>query len=129
VGWARVRGGGGVTGIAWETGLLKGLRDAGADVTGADVVIGTSAGSFVGAQVTAGVDLDRLFDEQVALAAETNPPPRADVAPFLQLMAGLAAEPHLTLEQLRTRIGAMALRAEYPDGAGAPLESLMAPLA
>jgi len=128
MGYALVLGGGGVTGIAWETGLLKGLRDAGADVTGADVVIGTSAGSFVGAQVTAGIDLDRLFDQQVALASETDTPPRADVTPFLQLMAALAAEPGLTLEQLRARIGAMALQAEYPDGAGARLEALMARL-
>ena len=47
-------GGGGVTGIAWEIGLLKGLRDGGVDVTGADTVIGTSAGSVVGAVLAHG---------------------------------------------------------------------------
>ena len=46
-----VLGGGGVTGIAWEVGLLAGLRDGGADVSGADLVIGTSAGSAVGAVI------------------------------------------------------------------------------
>ncbi len=45
---ALVLGGGGVTGIAWEIGILKGLADAGVDLTGADLVIGTSAGSVVG---------------------------------------------------------------------------------
>ena len=44
-----VLGGGGVTGIAWEIGLLKGLRDGGVDVSGADTIVGTSAGSVVGA--------------------------------------------------------------------------------
>ena len=59
-----VLGGGGVTGIAWEIGLLTGLRDLGLDLTAADVVIGTSAGSVVGAQVTSEVGLDELYAEQ-----------------------------------------------------------------
>ncbi|HYW25865.1 MAG TPA: patatin-like phospholipase family protein [Terriglobales bacterium] len=63
--YALVLGAGGVTGIAWETGLLKGLRDAGLDLTGADLVVGTSAGSVVGAQVTTGVPLDELYRRQV----------------------------------------------------------------
>jgi NTE family protein len=63
--YALVLGAGGVTGIAWETGLLKGLRDAGLDITGADLVVGTSAGSVVGAQVTTGVPLDELYRRQV----------------------------------------------------------------
>jgi NTE family protein len=63
-----VLGGGGVTGIAWEIGLLKGLRDRGTDLTGADKVIGTSAGSVVGAQLTSGVDLDDLYAEQTTPA-------------------------------------------------------------
>ena len=36
-----VLGGGGVAGIAWMTGLLAGLADAGQDVTGTDSIIGT----------------------------------------------------------------------------------------
>lgn len=62
---ALVLGGGGVTGIAWELGLLTGLARRGLDLTGADIVIGTSAGSVVGAQVTSGLPLDRLYDEQL----------------------------------------------------------------
>ena len=41
---ALVLGGGGVTGVAWELGLLAGLAAAGVDLTGADLVVGTSAG-------------------------------------------------------------------------------------
>ena len=63
-----VLGGGGVTGVAWELGVLKGLRDHGVDLTTADTVIGTSAGSVVGAQITSVVDLDDLYAEQTTPA-------------------------------------------------------------
>src|SRR6478672_183298 len=59
---AIVLGGGGVTGIAWEVGLLAGLRDAGVDLT-ADAVFGTSAGAFVGAALASG-DLDKMYAAQ-----------------------------------------------------------------
>jgi NTE family protein len=61
-----VLGGGGVAGIAWETGILLGLLDAGIDVCGADRVIGTSAGSAVAAQITTGTPLADLYDRQVS---------------------------------------------------------------
>ncbi len=54
---ALVLGGGGLVGIAWETGVLLGLRDGGIDTRDADLVIGTSAGSMVGVRVAAGHDL------------------------------------------------------------------------
>ncbi|MFY0409604.1 patatin-like phospholipase family protein [Solicola sp. PLA-1-18] len=63
---ALVLGGGGITGIAWETGLIVGLADAGVDLTTADLVVGTSAGSVVGAQVTSGVPLAELWERQLA---------------------------------------------------------------
>lgn len=66
---ALVLGGGGVTGVAWETGLLLGLVDAGIDLTGAELVVGTSAGAIVGAQVATGVSLPTLYEKQVAAAA------------------------------------------------------------
>jgi NTE family protein len=53
---ALVLGGGGVVGIAWETGILSGLADAGVDVRDADLVVGTSAGSMVGARIAGGFD-------------------------------------------------------------------------
>ena len=51
---ALVLGGGGVTGVAWEIGILSGLVEAGLDVTGADLVVGTSAGSVVAATSSRG---------------------------------------------------------------------------
>ncbi len=62
---ALVLGGGGITGIAWELGILKGLADVGIDLSGADLVVGTSAGSVVGAQITSGSSLDDLYATQL----------------------------------------------------------------
>jgi NTE family protein len=62
---ALVLGGGGITGIAWELGILAGLADEGVDLTGADIVVGTSAGSVVGAQVTGELPLADLYASQL----------------------------------------------------------------
>ncbi|WP_299442206.1 patatin-like phospholipase family protein [uncultured Phycicoccus sp.] len=58
---AVVFAGGGVTGIAWEAGIVLGLRDAGIDIRNADTMIGTSAGSMVAAHLRLGTD-DEAFD-------------------------------------------------------------------
>jgi NTE family protein len=67
---ALVLAGGGVAGIAWELGVLRGLQDADpalADgVLAADLVVGTSAGSAVAAQITSGVALADLYDRQLS---------------------------------------------------------------
>jgi NTE family protein len=63
---ALVLGGGGITGIAWEIGLLHGLAEAGVDLSDADVVVGTSAGSVVGAQLTCGTPLEQMHAAQLA---------------------------------------------------------------
>ncbi|GAA4605187.1 NTE family protein [Actinoplanes octamycinicus] len=65
-GKALVLGGGGVTGVAWEIGLLHGLAEHGVDLTGAGLFVGTSAGSIVAAQVLSGVPLKDLFEAQRA---------------------------------------------------------------
>jgi len=62
---ALVLGGGGITGIAWEIGLLAGLAEAGVDLSDADLVVGTSAGSVVGAQLTSGTDVESLYARQL----------------------------------------------------------------
>jgi NTE family protein len=55
---ALVLGGGGAAGNAWEIGVIAGLFDAGLDVTEADLIIGTSAGSTVAAQISNGRPAD-----------------------------------------------------------------------
>ena len=49
---ALVLGGGGASGNAWLIGVIAGLFDAGLDVSEADLIIGTSAGSTAAAQIT-----------------------------------------------------------------------------
>lgn len=66
-GTALVLGGGGLTGIGWEIGLLAGLAEAGLDLADADVVIGTSAGSIVGAHLASGHrTLEEMYEHQLA---------------------------------------------------------------
>jgi NTE family protein len=60
---AIVLGGGGVTGIAWELGVLSGLASNGVELR-ADAVFGTSAGAFVGVALAGGVDLEGAFAAQ-----------------------------------------------------------------
>jgi NTE family protein len=63
---ALVVGGGGLTGIAWELGLLAGLAEAGVDLSTADLVIGTSAGAVVGTRVAAGLSIEEAYARQLA---------------------------------------------------------------
>ncbi|MGP8303446.1 patatin-like phospholipase family protein [Streptomyces inhibens] len=106
-----VLGSGGVAGIAWQTGLLAGLLEANVDVLDADVIVGTSAGSTVAAQITSGTPLKELLDRQVdpALQApELSPVLGAEDLMMLSLDAHDGATDTL---DLRRRIGAMALAA------------------
>ena len=107
-----VLGGGGVAGIAWITGLLAGLADAGQDVTdGVDLVIGTSAGATVAAQLGSGLSLDELFARQVEPALQARElMVELDLAKFgadLQPYVGGAASP----ADLLRRFGQFALEA------------------
>jgi NTE family protein len=69
---ALVLGGGGAAGNAWEIGVIAGLLDAGLDVTDADLIIGTSAGSTAAAQITSETRPAELLAGILAAA----PPPR-----------------------------------------------------
>jgi NTE family protein len=107
---ALVLGGGGITGIAWEIGVLAGLAEAGVDLSGADLVVGTSAGSVVGAQLTSGADLEALFARQLE-------PPTGERAARMT-RAALARYGWAVLRSrgddvvFRRRVGALALAAE-----------------
>src|SRR5690606_16605786 len=67
---ALVLAGGGLAGIAWETGVLLGIcdesPDAGQKLLAVDVLLGASAGSAVAAQVGSGVPLEELFARQLS---------------------------------------------------------------
>ncbi|WP_051179435.1 patatin-like phospholipase family protein [Nocardia concava] len=111
---ALVLGGGGVAGIAWATGIVAGLADAGVDVTEADLLQGTSAGSNVAAQLGSGVEIAELVRRQVDPAVQSR-----EIVPSMEKFAGLWEQLGATIEELpvdsverRRRIGALALAAE-----------------
>ncbi|MGW3859835.1 patatin-like phospholipase family protein, partial [Micromonospora arida] len=111
---ALVLGGGGVTGVAWELGLLAGLVERGVPVTEADLVVGTSAGSVVGAQVCSGLPVERFYSEQLT-------PPSSELAARLGFatLARLIWAGGRTRDAVRSRarIGAMAVAARTPSEA------------
>src|SRR4051812_16828854 len=72
---ALVLGGGGAAGNAWEIGVIAGLFDVGTDVTEADLIIGTSAGSTVAAQVSGARPAELL----AAILAQAPQPPTGPV--------------------------------------------------
>ncbi|MER8097279.1 patatin-like phospholipase family protein [Streptomyces goshikiensis] len=69
---ALVLGGGGVLGGAWAIGLLAGLAEAGIDLSRADTLIGTSAGSVLGARLASGVTAEALHAEQLSGAGRVE---------------------------------------------------------
>src|SRR5215472_1397307 len=108
---ALVLGGGGVAGIAWMTGLLTGLADAGDDVTGADLIIGTSAGANVAAQLGSGRPLPDLFARQSDPALQSSElAAELDVAKMVTEVATYMRGATSPVE-IQRRIGAFALAA------------------
>jgi NTE family protein len=111
---ALVLAGGGVTGVAWETGVLMGLRDAGHDIIGnLDLVVGTSAGSTVGAQILSGIDLPDLYAGQIA-EKHNEISPQLDLDALATIFGEMALGGTTTDEQ-RIRIGELALGATTVD--------------
>ncbi|MEU8841938.1 patatin-like phospholipase family protein [Streptomyces roseus] len=112
---ALVLGGGGLTGVGWEAGVLYGLARAGVDLTAADLVVGTSAGSVVGAQLTSGLlSPQELYERQLG-------DPAGEVA--ARLGTGLIARYAVAMvrsrdpEAYRRRVGALALAADTGEEA------------
>ena len=114
---AVVLGGGGAVGIAWETGLAAGLADEGIDLRQADKIVGTSAGSAVGAELASGRAPAEIRARIVATArARTEQPSAASAMPapdLTKLMEFMMRMPNNETEalQLRAEIGAYALNA------------------
>jgi NTE family protein len=109
-GRALVLGGGGLAGIAWLTGVICGLAGAGVDLADADVVIGTSAGATVAAQLTSDVPMATWFERQVdpALQNDELPPAGLPVAELFEILLRLVEEFPDAAER-RRQVGALAL--------------------
>jgi len=107
-----VMGGGGIVGIAWETGVLAALKDeCGLDPTSAAVVMGSSAGSVIGAQAALGHDLDELVAVQRRAPSSSNanrPAPDFSAGPQAEIMQLMSSG----RDDVGARIGALAQHAE-----------------
>ena len=88
-GKALVLGGGGAVGFGWQIGLLTGLTEAGIDVAGADLVIGTSAGSVVGACLSSGTEFTAAIDAVDRLSSALT---AKQLAEGFQVLLGAMAE-------------------------------------
>src|SRR4051812_45548934 len=111
---ALVLGGGGPVGIAWESGLVAGLAQGGVDLATADFILGTSAGSFVGARLALGSDArafaapitaDKIPSDDRRVAGPDGAPP--DLSKLMQLM-GEAQGGTRNPAEVRAEIGAWA---------------------
>jgi NTE family protein len=110
---ALVLGAGGITGVAWQLGVIIGRRQRGDDLTTADLVVGTSAGAVAGALVAAG------FDPAAAAALDAplgpgDPPMQPDFVTGARAWQLLSSAPRGSLgnsTELRKQIGAFALQA------------------
>jgi NTE family protein len=123
---ALVIGGGGSAGNAWLVGVIAGLFDAGLDVTEADLIIGTSAGSTAAAQIASATP-NELLAGILAAASQPRPGPagsdggRVPIGPaadHMEKTSGIisAAE---DAGDMRRRMGAAALEVDAAsDGSG-----------
>ncbi len=106
-GRALVLGGGGVTGVAWEFGILAGLADADVDQATADLVVGTSAGSVVGAVVTNGEPVREAYERQLR-PTTTEKKAQLTMGAIVPLLGTVFVRDE---QRARARVGALALRA------------------
>lgn len=111
-----VLGGGGIVGVAWLVGVVQGLADKGIDLTGEqspDEIIGTSAGSIVGALVahkrTPGHLRDMALDDANSTTAATAMA-SIDMLAVIDIFSAWAAMPNNSASEL-AKVGALALNA------------------
>src|SRR5580700_11141471 len=123
---ALVLGGGGSAGNAWLIGVIAGLFDAGLDVTEADLIIGTSAGSTAAAQITSATPAELLAAILTAAPRERTGPVRSGggrvpigpVADHMERTSRIIAAAEDAAD-MRRRMGAAALEMDAAaDGSG-----------
>jgi NTE family protein len=109
---ALVLGGGGPIGVGWESGLIAGLEAGGVAVSQADFIIGTSAGSIVGAQLARGRDPMELYQAALERVERPDSPTGRplDMAPLLAQFMKLYTS-DASLDELRREMGEFALQA------------------
>jgi len=109
---ALVLGSGGPIGIAWQAGLLAGLAEAGVELADADFILGTSAGSLVGAQIAMGKEPGALAESIVNVALPISGMSlEPDFTTFIDKMAE-AVSGKRRARDVRVEIGQWALESQ-----------------
>ncbi|MFI9611023.1 patatin-like phospholipase family protein [Streptomyces sp. NPDC052023] len=109
---AMVMGGGGVGAIAWMTGLLTGLDETGQGIASADLIIGTSAGATVAAQLGSGLSLEELYTRQAEPASQaTEIAAKVDLAHYRAHLTDVLQSDG-ALPGMRRALGRFAMAAE-----------------
>ena len=112
---ALVLAGGGVAGIAWETGFLLGVQDAqpaAADrLLDADVLLGTSAGSAVAAQISSGVPLAELYARQISENSRELAP-QIEIDDLMAFFEAVGGGERMSLSDRLREIGKRAVAAD-----------------
>ncbi len=108
---ALILAGGGLAGIAWETGILQGIADVAPATARAlldsDILVGTSAGSTVAAQISGPLPLSRLYERQIA-EGHHELDPGVDIDAITELFLDAVSHPTATAREKLQRIGAVA---------------------
>jgi NTE family protein len=121
---ALVVGGGGAAGNAWAIGIIAGLAEAGPDMTeAADLVVGTSSGATVAAQVRSGIPpaelLASVLSEPVRPAGQHGErPPSLPMATVFERMRAISAAA-TSAADLQRAMGAFGLESDSTLGSGA----------
>jgi len=126
---ALVIGGGGAAGNAWLIGVIAGLFDAGLDVTEADLIIGTSAGSTAAAQITSATPTELLAGILSAAPQPRSGPLGSDggrvlnrpMADLLEKTSAIIAAAEDAAD-MRRRMGAAALEMDAASGSSGQTE-------
>jgi NTE family protein len=121
---ALVLAGAGAAGNAWQIGLVAGLAEHGVDLTGAELIIGTSAGSTAAAMITSGTRPAELYAAtQAEMAPQARPQAgesrgRAPMsaAEYMAWSAGIIAA-SADATDWRRRMSAAVLERDAPDDA------------
>ncbi|MDX3854949.1 patatin-like phospholipase family protein [Streptomyces sp. AK02-01A] len=108
-----ILGGGGESGVAWETAVLAALDDK-ARLTRdtVDVVVGTSAGAIAGAYFSAVDDLGQVVEAQRAGKGVSAPVPAGKGDPLPKDVIAALSSTQGTIEERGRRIGALAMKAK-----------------
>lgn len=108
-----ILGGGGPVGEAWESGIIAGLKEKGVALVHAERIIGTSAGSIVGARLASKMSDADFINAALEPTDDGPKPPASQKPPDLSFLATKLAEMNTgqrPRQDIRAEIGAWAMR-------------------